>query len=255
MYPFPASPLLRPPRRSDGLRPFWDDGQACSVGCRAPGVVPGWPLKPFHRQHALRAGLNELRDSSLHYGVDIQSGDGVAVYAIQPGDVHVIAASGPDERLQVGNFIYWHVRITVGEGRAVVPYRTVLGHTMPAFGHLHLSEVDGAGRYLNPLRPGGRALAPWRDGAAPVVGPPRIERDGRAHVRAFDPQSFRVRTHYLTPVLMVAALGYRCSTSSGRRAPVWRLPMTARRACPSRCTLRSSSATVTGRASLASPGD
>lgn len=197
------------------MRPFWDDGRPCSVGCRAPGVIPGWPLKPFHHQHALRAGLNELRDSSLHYGVDIQSRDNVAVYAIQPGRVHVIAPTGPDERLQVGNFIYWHVRIAVGEGQAVAPYRTVLGRTMPGFGHLHLSEVSGFGGYLNPLRPGGRALAPWRDTAPPVMGPPRIDPDGRAHVRAFDPQSFRVRTHYLTPVLMVAALGYRVFDSRG----------------------------------------
>jgi hypothetical protein len=151
----------------------------------------------------------------MHHAIDIQSNDDIPVYAIQAGTVHVIAASGPEERVQVGNFIYWHLRIAVSEGEFVTPYRTVLGFTLEGFGHLALAEVDAAGRYLNPLRPGGRTLAPWSDSAPPVVGVPAIDARGHASVRAFDPQSFRVRTRYITPVLGVAALAYRVFDAHG----------------------------------------
>jgi len=129
----------------------------------------------------------------------------------------VIVASGPEERVQVGNYIYWHIRRRVSEGEYVSAYKRVLGTVKHGFGHLHLSEVDSSGRYLNPLRPGGRVLRPWRDTDPPVLGRPEFRPGGRVFIKAFDPQSFTVRTTYETPVLAPAALGYRLFDSRGHK--------------------------------------
>ncbi|MDX6642672.1 MAG: hypothetical protein QOD76_634, partial [Solirubrobacteraceae bacterium] len=191
VFPFPASTTLRRADSNDHLPKFWDDGVPCSKGCRAPGVVPGWPLQPFHSQHALRAGLNESRGTSFHHGIDIQARDGDPAYAIQPGKAHIIQATGPDSRVLVGNFIYWHIKPMVREGQQISPYTEVVGTITTGHKHLHLSEVQGGPEhYLNPLRPGGRALEPYTDTAPPVLDRPRIDSEGRALIRAFDPQSF-----------------------------------------------------------------
>jgi hypothetical protein len=215
LYPFPPSPTQRAVRRHD-LPPFWADGQRCSTGCRPAGAIAGWPLRPFHQQHPLRAGLNELRTSSLHEGLDIQTHGSRNVYAIQPGRAHIIQATGGEARVQVGDYIYWHVRVKVREGQPVTPYRTIVGTTIPSYGHLHLSELQG-GVYLNPLRPGGRVLTPWHEHEPPVIGLPRIGSDGRVSVKAFDPQSFIRRTRYQTPVLAPAALGYQVFDTRGKK--------------------------------------
>jgi hypothetical protein len=215
-YPFSVSPDLRRARRSDGLVPFWRDGLSCSAGCHAPGAIAGWPLRPFHRQHALRAGLNELRPANFHLGIDIQAGNYQRVYPMSTGPVHVIQASGPDERVQVGRFIYWHINHRVHEGQLALAYRTTLGVVKRYYHHLHLSEVAGAD-YLNPLRPGGRNLRPWSDSEPPVIGMPTLYRGGRVNVAAFDPQSYIVGIRNVTPVLAPAAVAWRLFDARGRR--------------------------------------
>jgi murein DD-endopeptidase MepM/ murein hydrolase activator NlpD len=216
-YPFAASPAQRRAGPADQLEAFWADGQSCSIGCRAPGVVAGWPLQPFHGQHALRAGLNEQRKTSFHHGIDIQAYDNSPVYAIQPGRAQILQATGGDSRVLVGNFIYWHIHPLVRDGQRIEPYRQVVGTITPGHGHLHLSELDSAKRYVNPLRPGGRALEPYSDTAPPVIDRPRLSADGQVIVRAFDPQSFQVSTTYKTPVIAPAALAYRIFDQTGQR--------------------------------------
>jgi hypothetical protein len=215
-FPFRPSPSQRNTKSRDGLVPWWDDGRPCSVGCRPRGAIPGWPLTPFHDQHALRDPIDARRDSTFHVGIDIQASKNDRVYAIQPGTVHVIQASGAEERVQVGNFIYWHIKHRVHEGQRVTPYKTVLGLIKPGFGHLHLSEVDAGNHYLNPLRPGGRVVGPWRDTAPPVIGRPQFRSGGRVDIKAFDRQSFIVQTSYETPVLSLAGLAWRVFDSHGR---------------------------------------
>src|SRR5205085_328330 len=67
-FPFPRDRANRAPR-PDEVVSLYADGRLCSIGCRPYGAQSGWPLKPFHSQHPLRAGLNELRPGSLHVGV------------------------------------------------------------------------------------------------------------------------------------------------------------------------------------------
>ena len=210
-WPFAPPKGLRAVRARDALPRFYADGRPCSVGCRAPGAIPGWPLRPFHRAHVLRAGINELRTGNLHTGVDILARDGKPVYAVQGGTARVLASRGVDARVQVGQFIYWHVHPAVHDGQRVRPYSTVVGRVLRGQGHLHLSEVRGS-VFLNPLRPGGRVLAPLRDRAPPVLGRPRFREGGAVTIPAFDPQSRGFR-----PVLALAGLAYRLFDSHGHR--------------------------------------
>lgn len=215
IWPFSISPLQRPTRPGDHLVPFWADGRPCSVGCTAPGAIAGWPIKPFHHQHAIRAGLNELRAANFHVAVDIQAHDGQPVYALQSGYASIRYPGTGDVNVDVGNFYYWHIRPSVRSGQYVRAYRTVLGHVLSGFSHVALSEVDN-GVYINPLRPGG-SLRPYRDTDPPIIGIPRIFSDGRVIVGAFDPQSFVATGYrYETPVLAPAALAWRLYDSRGR---------------------------------------
>jgi len=206
--PFPRPPANRPVRSAE-VPSLYDDGLVCSTGCRPYGAEIGWPLAPFHEQHPIRAGLNELRPGSLHVGVDIQARDGDAVYAVQPGIAQVLTASGPNARVQVGNYIYWHINPKVQTGELVKPFDTVLGTVMSGYGHIAFSELGAAGEYVNPLRPGGSVLEPYVDRMAPVIGAPAVSAGGQVIVGAYSPQSFVRRTTYVTPVLAPAALAYR----------------------------------------------
>jgi hypothetical protein len=212
-WPFARSPDERRARPSDRLPAFWADGRSCSVGCRPAGARTGWPLEPFHEQHALRAGLNEWRAANMHFGIDISARNGQAVHAIQAGTARIGSRGTTDVHVDVGNYEYWHVTPSVPEG-AHVGAGEVVGHILRPEGHVHLAETRG-GRYLNPLRPGGRVLEPWSDRERPIVGPPHRV-GGTVFNEVFDPQSMRVTLSYRTPVLAPAAVAWRARNASGR---------------------------------------
>ncbi len=212
--PFPPNPADRATRH-DEVPSLYDDQLPCSTGCRPYGAETGWPLRPFHRQHPLRAGLNELRPGSLHVGLDIQARDGTDVYAVQPGIATVLDASGPNARVQVGNYVYWHITPVVHTGQAVTAFLTVLGKVMTGYGHIAFSELGPSGEYLNPLRPGGSVLKPYVNRAPPETATPKVAAGGQVTVAAYSPQTFVRRTTYVTPVLAPAALAYRLYDSHG----------------------------------------
>ncbi len=214
IWPFSISPLQRPTTPGDDLAPFWADGLPCSVGCTAAGAIPGWPLKPFHDQHAIRAGINELRPANFHVAVDIQARNFQPVYAIQSGYASIRYPGTGDVNVDVGRFYYWHIHPTVSDGQYVVAYKTVIGNVLYGFTHVALSEGTTSD-YLNPLRPGG-SLQPYHDSEPPVIGVPRIFSDGRVIVGAFGPQSF-VATgfSYETPVLAPSSLAWRLYDARG----------------------------------------
>jgi hypothetical protein len=215
IWPFSISPLQRPTAPSDGLPPFWADGLPCSIGCAAPGTIPGWPIQPFHQQHAIRAGINELRPANFHVGVDIEAHNFQPVYAIQSGYASIRYPGTGDVNVHVGNFYYWHINPTVSNGQYVVAYKTVIGQVLYGFYHLAFSEGTTSD-YLNPLRPGG-SLLPYSNTERPIIGVPRIFSDGRVIVGGFGPQSFVATGFpYETPVLAPSSLAWRLYNAHGR---------------------------------------
>ena len=145
-----------------------------------------WPVKPFHRQHPIRAYFGDPRigadghggtSRSLHFGVDISAPNGTPVYATISGWVsrHPLH---PSDVLLVRNgnvtFEYWHVVPVVDSGYAVA-YRTVIGRVEAPWLHVHFAERHGS-TYVNPLRKGG--MTPYRDTTRPVVREAGIERHG-----------------------------------------------------------------------------
>src|SRR5205823_3663993 len=215
IWPFSISRLQRPTDSADGLVPFWADGLPCSVGCTAPGSIPGWPLKPFHEQHAIRAGINELRPANFHVAVDVEAHNFQPVYALQSGYAAIRYPGTGDVNVDVGDFYYWHINPTVANGQYVVAYKTEIGQVLHGFYHVAVSEGNTSD-YLNPLRPGGR-LHPYHDSEPPIIGIPRVFSDGRVIVGAFDPQSFVQKgLPYLTPVLAPSSLAWRLYDARGR---------------------------------------
>lgn len=213
VWQFDLSPLQRATTPAGQLPPFWAGG-FCTVGCLPAGTIPGWPLKPFHQQHAIRAGIDELRPANFHVAVDIEANNFQAVYAIQSGYATVAESGYHDTKVTVGDYTYWHIAPTVHTGQYVVAYKTEVGAVEYGFGHMAFSEGSDDG-YLNPLRPGG-PLRPYADTEPPVIGVPEIFSDGRVIEHAFDPQSFIHKTSYLTPVLAPAALAWRLYDARGR---------------------------------------
>jgi hypothetical protein len=131
------------------------------------------------------------------------------VYAIQPGYAVVERQSGYDWRVRVGNYTYWHIKPEVTNGELVEPYKTELGTVLSGFGHIAFSEQGPSGEYLNPLRPGGRVLAPYVQTQRPVISRPVVDPEGAVTVTVAAPQSFVRKTTYWTPILAPAALAYR----------------------------------------------
>jgi hypothetical protein len=213
VWPFSIAPLQRPTTVADYLPAYWADGLSCSVGCIPSGLVPGWPLRPFHQQHAIRAGINELRPANFHVAVDVEANDYQAVYAINSGYASIRYPGTGDSQVDVGPFDYWHIHPTVSNGQYVVAYKTRIGQVLHGFGHIAVSQGPTSD-YLNPLRPGG-GLLPYTDTEPPIIGVPRIFSDGRVIVNAFDPQSFIHKLSYLTPVLAPSSLAWRLYNSNG----------------------------------------
>jgi hypothetical protein len=147
-------------------------------------LVYHYPIKPFDRQHPIRGNFGDPRtvvseselgeDTPLtpgsytfHNGVDISAPTGTAVYPVVSGRAHVgygdeVIVVTRDDR----TFQYFHIRPSIAAGQRVVAYRTVIGHILPGWLHVHLSEIDGF-RIHNPADPG--HLEPYHDRTIPVV--------------------------------------------------------------------------------------
>jgi hypothetical protein len=130
----------------------------------------GWPVAPFDKQHPVRSFFDDPRaegdGSSFHIGIDVSARDGTPVYAVADGVVRL----QPDEVALVADagdrtFSYWHV-VPVVTDLAHVSAGDELGTIKPGFGHVHFTEIH-AGRYVNPLRPGG--IVPYVDSTSPTV--------------------------------------------------------------------------------------
>jgi hypothetical protein len=138
-----------------------------------------WPVKPFHKPHAIRGSFGDARFhldaegelSAFHFGVDIVARDGTRVYAVEPGVVvrrHRDSVTiGRDSGRRFG---YWHVRPVVKSG-AHVHLHQLVGYVIKGWGHVHFAE-SVLGSYRNPLRKG--ALTPFYDHTAPTIASVQI---------------------------------------------------------------------------------
>jgi hypothetical protein len=144
-----------------------------------------WPIKPFKRQHSIRANfgdprtafLNELSDNGMngpgsfnfHNGIDIPAKGGQPVFSVASGAAHI--QNGETVVVRASEhvvFQYVHITPVVSEGQYVVADRTILGYVQPWAGHVHFGELD-EGKVTNPLQQG--HLSPYRDKKKPRVGP------------------------------------------------------------------------------------
>jgi hypothetical protein len=150
----------------------------CAVAAGTLGVTGRaaaycWPVKPFHRMHAIRGAFDDPRFhlgsegalSAFHFGVDIAARDGAPVYAVEAGWVTAHAADVTVTTRRGRGFGYWHIRPVV-HSRQHVRLHQLLGYVRKGWGHVHFAESMGR-EYRNPLRRG--ALTPFRDRKPPVV--------------------------------------------------------------------------------------
>jgi hypothetical protein len=145
----------------------------------------GWPVKPFDKQHPVRANFGDPRSvfhgpptmhslmtsscaCSYHQGIDISVPDGTAVYPVRSGAVRTVT----NEWVEVDSgggiaFQYWHITPLVHVGDHVTEDETVLGHTFRGYEHVHLTQLQN-GQPVNPLAPGN--IGPYEDTTSPAVG-------------------------------------------------------------------------------------
>lgn len=147
----------------------------------------GWPLKPFHRQHAIRGGFGDPRfgraERNFHFGIDIAAREGTPVYAVAPGRVywspkHVDVLDKVDFQHSVfSGFFYWHIDPAV-LGHSYVRRGQLLGYVLAPWDHVHFAQmIDN--RWVNPLRENG-GLRPYVDETTPTIASVQVLLAGTA---------------------------------------------------------------------------
>jgi hypothetical protein len=155
---------------------------ALALGASGSAQAYPWPIKPFNKQHPIRANFGDPRTRfwntmltngldgpgvfQFHNGIDIAAPGDTPVYPVASGIARLIDGAAVSVRSKGRTFQYFHISPTVLNGDRVVAGRTVLGYVIPAYAHVHLTEIR-AHRVWNPLAPGG--IAPYRDTTMPQV--------------------------------------------------------------------------------------
>lgn len=236
--------------------PAGEPAAAVTQGGRSPAAAHGygWPVEPFFRQHPVRGFFGDPRigltpkgiTHTFHFGIDVSCPNGTPVYATIDGSVtmqsfrpETVSVVADDGRTV---FQYWHIEPSVRGGQRVVAYRTIVGHVVAPWAHVHFAELRG-GRYVNPLRPG--ALRPFDDRTRPALQELRVERDGRILAAGAAPGTFDlvVEAYDTTPLpvpapwtgkpLTPALLRWRLIDSNGRGTTPWKTAVDVRMTIPS----------------------
>ena len=211
----------------------------------------GWPVKPFHRQHPVRGHFGDPRIGGNPMGSvkdhplrrrrlgsrrhsRVRDHRRVARLA-RPEVVSIVR---PDGSL----FAYWHVAPAVHGGQRVTAYKTLIGHIIKGWGHVHFAEYRG-GVYVNPLRPG--AMGPYADRTCPAVTDVHFERGGhdvaRRAVRgtfdivasAIDMPAMSAPAPWHELPVTPALVQWRIVDAKGRVALPWRASYDVRASLPS----------------------
>ena len=184
-----------------------------------------WPIKPFNKQHPIRANFGDPRTRFLntlltdglqgpgtfafHNGIDIAAPSDTPVYPVISGKVHYIDSSAISVKTKGrGVFQYFHIVAIVRNGQHVVAGKTILGYVMHAYDHVHLSWIRG-GRVWNPLARGG--IAPYRDKTVPAVDAINVRPSGS--LLSFDSDtvcglvSIVAAAHDVTPIPIPGVFG------------------------------------------------
>jgi hypothetical protein len=186
-----------------------------------------WPLKPFDRQHPVRAFFNDPRvgghSHAFHFGIDIAAPDGTPVYAVEAGTVYFDSARAIAvvSRDRGHSFGYWHI-VPLVKSHQYVARHQLLGTIEAPWGHVHFAERRN-GQYVNPLRPGG--LGPYTDHTPPTISNITFTAAARSRVDilvdALDMPDPRVPGVWadepVTPVLLQWRLA-----KTGSPTPAWR---------------------------------
>ena len=190
----------------------------------------GWPVKPFDRQHPVRAFLNDPRigdrgGTAFHFGIDVSAPDGTAVYAVEAGTVYfdsksAIAVVAGDRSHSFG---YWHI-VPVVKSHQLVAKHQLLGYVGAGWEHVHFAERRG-GQYVNPLRDGG--IGPYTDRTAPTVDSISLVGSDLV-VTAHDTPDPRVPGAWADEPVTPALLRWRVGGGSWRTAADFRLAMLPR---------------------------
>ncbi|CAN5181194.1 hypothetical protein BH18ACT12_BH18ACT12_23590 [soil metagenome] len=142
-----------------------------------------WPLKPFDKQHPIRANFGDPRTRfwntlltdglrgpgmfQFHNGIDIAAPEGTPVYPVVSGTARLIGEAAVSVRTKDGRtFQYFHIVPTIINGDRVLARGTVIGYVLRAFEHVHLTEIRHR-KVWNPLATGG--ITPYRDRTVPLV--------------------------------------------------------------------------------------
>lgn len=203
----------------------------------------GWPLKPFHRAHPIRANFGDPRTIfsdpfepdgpygdgafAFHNGLDISANPGQAVYPVASGVARVSDLAAVKVRSSRGRvFKYVHITPDVYDGQRVKARRTVLGHVDGVARHVHFTEID-RGVVVNPI--GVHHLRPYRDRTTPWVGAVHFETQGskefKAHgvvgtivivAEAYDMPALPVPGSWLGYPVSPAVVRWSLTSSSGR---------------------------------------
>lgn len=142
-----------------------------------------WPVKPFDKQHPIRAYFGDPRTRfwntmltdglqgpgifQFHNGIDVAAPADTPVYPVVSGTARLIDGSAVAVKTGDGRtFQYFHIVPVVVNGQRVVARRTLMGYVMAAYDHVHLTEIRGR-HVWNPIAPGG--IAPYQDRTVPEV--------------------------------------------------------------------------------------
>jgi len=219
----------------------------CGTAAAADEPYP-WPLRPFHRQHPVRAFFGDPRNLvsnvdepltpespgtfSFHNGIDIYAEPDQEVFPVVSGRARVENAQEVVVHTRDGrNFQYWHVHPLVRTGTWVTASKTVLGTALPRRGHLHLTEMRGTCA-VNPLAPG--HLEPYDsttqpevvaldaiDAAGAVLDPTQIAGPFGLVVQAQDEPPFPVPPPWENLPVTPATVKWRLTRPDGRVVVPW----------------------------------